>query len=171
MKRVRRTLIVLATVLVALGLDQISKALVTAYLPRWEVLALIGGVIQLDYHENTGAVFSFEWLLPEGWRGSTVTVATSLFLGLTVAYLIVSPRLGTSSAMGLALACGGAMGNLLDRALLGGTVIDFLILEWNGLRSCVFNAADALIVLGLTIFGLSSVLKGVRRSIHRKSTS
>ncbi|MCE5335024.1 MAG: hypothetical protein LLG06_10605 [Desulfobacteraceae bacterium] len=55
-----RIFLVLFTVLICIGVDQISKEFVRSHLPRTRVVLLAGGALRLDYAENKGAVFSFE---------------------------------------------------------------------------------------------------------------
>lgn len=114
---------------------------------------LIPGVLDLRYTTNPGGAFGLFGGIP--W----LFVAVSLVV--VGAVLVASIRLpATSTAMGLGLVLGGALGNLTDRAIRGpafsGEVVDFVDLQiWP-----VFNVADAAIVLGAaTLFVL-----GLRRA-------
>jgi signal peptidase II len=77
-----------------------------------------------------------------------------------VAIVLASRRLpATASAVGLGLVLGGAMGNLIDRAIRGpgfsGEVVDFIDLQvWP-----IFNLADSAIVVGAAVL----LLSGLRR--------
>lgn len=74
--------------------------------------------------------------------------------------VVVSRRLPTTaSAVGLGLVLGGAIGNLVDRAIRGpgfsGEVVDFIDLQiWP-----VFNLADSGIVIGAGLL----LITGLRR--------
>ncbi len=56
----KRILLVLFTILLCIGADQITKDLVKSHLPRTRPLAFAGAALKLDYSENKGAVFAFE---------------------------------------------------------------------------------------------------------------
>jgi len=49
---------------------------------------------------------------------------------------------------GLSLIVAGGLGNLMDRLLHHGAVIDFMNIDLGGLRTGVFNIADVAIVVG-----------------------
>ena len=53
--------------------------------------------------------------------------------------------------MGLILAVGGGMGNLIDR-IAHGAVVDFVSLGIGPLRTGIFNLADVAITIGLLLF-------------------
>ena len=50
-------------------------------------------------------------------------------------------------ALGLALVLGGALGNVIDRAVLG-YVVDFLYFHYQGFTWPAFNVADSAISVG-----------------------
>jgi signal peptidase II len=152
-----RAILVLFIILSCVGGDQITKELAQSHLPRGKVVSLADDAVRLDYTENRGAVLSFENCLPEEWRGSVLTVAVALFLGLLLPFLMFASALRLPSVIALSLICGGSLSNLLDRAVFGGCVIDFLSLGWGGFRTDIFNFADAAITVG-TCFFLVSIL-------------
>lgn len=99
--------------------------------------------LRLHLTVNYGSAFS----VARG-RGAVI----SLMAIVIVALLLRSGRYATrpSMAVAIGLVFGGAVGNLIDRALragdgfLGGGVVDFIDLQWWP----VFNIADASIVVG-----------------------
>lgn len=54
------------------------------------------------------------------------------------------------AALGYALIIGGALGNIVDRAVYG-AVIDFILLYWRDWRWPVFNVADMGITVGVCL--------------------
>jgi len=60
MKSKKRILLVLFTIILCIGTDQITKEIVRSHLPRTKPLTLVEGMLRLDYIENKGAVFAFE---------------------------------------------------------------------------------------------------------------
>lgn len=157
MSKGKRVALVLVTIILCVGCDQVAKDLARSHLPKSRVLSFAGDMVRLDYTENRGAVLSFEYCLPEQWRGPVLTVAVAAFLGLLMGYLLLAAALRPLPVTALSLIWGGALSNLLDRVVFGGLVIDFLSLGWGGFRTAIFNMADAAIVSGAILLGVSLV--------------
>ena len=155
MKKSTRIALTLFVMLACIGSDQITKAAARNYLPKMKALSFAGDTLRLDYNENKGAVFSFEYFLPERWRGDASTAGVSFLLGALISYLLTAPAMSPMSVLGLSVFCGGVLGNLLDRVILGGNVTDFLNLGWGYYRTGIFNLADAAIAAGLLLSACS----------------
>lgn len=129
-------------------LDQISKYSIVLAFDEFEVLT-VWPVFNLTLVYNTGAAFSF---LADagGWqRGFLISVS----LIVTTVMLVWLSRLSPQerlSGWGLALVIGGAIGNLIDRVVLG-KVVDFLQWHWQGWYFPSFNLADSAITLGVIL--------------------
>jgi signal peptidase II len=163
----KRIIVVCFIICSCLGCDQITKEIARSQLPRMRVLSFAGDTLRLDYTENKGAVLSFECCLPEEWRGSTLTVAVAVFLGLLICLLLFTSYLRPPSVIALSLLCGGSLSNLLDRIVFGGYVVDFLSLGWGGFRSAIFNVADAAITMGAALFFISILWRLCSSPPHR----
>ena len=129
--------------------DRVTKVLAERSLQDGAV-ELIPGVLDLRYTTNPGGAFGLFGGIP--WLFASISAA------VIVAIVIASRRLpATSSAIGLGLVLGGALGNMVDRAIRGpafsGEVVDFIDLQvWP-----IFNLADSAIMIGagtLLIAGL-----------------
>ena len=155
MTRRKRVILALFIILLCVGCDQITKVMAREHLPRKHALSFAGDTLRLDYNVNRGAVFSFEYSLPERWRGSAITVAVGVLVSALILYLLFGSTIGPISVIALSLFCGGSLSNLLDRALLGGQVIDFLNFGWGSFRSSIFNVADGAITVGALVFVLT----------------
>jgi signal peptidase II len=110
--------------------------------------------IRLDLVRNRGAAFS-----RFGGQGPLIGVLALLVVGFLLWQgRSVSSRTG-SVALGLVL--GGAIGNLLDRALrsgggfMQGAVIDFVDPQWWP----VFNVADSCVVVGAILLVVVSLVQ------------
>jgi signal peptidase II len=128
-----------------IGLDQLSKWAVLAYLPYAVPQPLFPGLnFTLVY--NTGAAFSF-LSQADGWQ-RWLFVALAVVVGIVlVGWLLrLDPRERWTAA-GLALILGGALGNALDRVLRG-HVIDFIDVYYQQWHWPAFNLADSAITLG-----------------------
>lgn len=125
--------------LVALALDQLTKALVRGGIEPGGRVDLLPGV-DLVRVANRGIAFG---LLDDA--GSLVLVLAAVaFAGLLAVFLAASDRRGLWLPIGLL--AGGAVGNLIDR-VHEGAVTDFIdIGPWPA-----FNLADVEITLGVVI--------------------
>jgi len=130
--------------------DQVTKNYVTGLLPLCvpgycqsiEILP----VFKLTVLHNSGAAFSF---LADagGWQRNflvVVSLGVSLFLG---GWLYRIYREQPLLAYALAFIMGGALGNLVDRALQG-YVVDFLVFHYETYYFPAFNVADSAITIG-----------------------
>lgn len=157
----KRTLFIYLIILLCIGADQLTKKIVRSDLPKTRPVVLVKGALKLDYADNRGGVFAFELLLPQKWRGKTVTAAAALLLGLCVLFLSISGRLPFLPLLGISLFCGGSLSNLIDR-IASGRVIDFVNFSAPGLQPYIFNLADVAIATGITLAMLGVVIQVVR---------
>lgn len=143
--------------LLVVGADQLTKYLITQWLSygqSWPVTHYFDLVLVY----NPGAAFSFladhsGW---QRWFFIVLTSTVSVWLVLLMqrhVHQIVLP-------LGLALILGGAIGNLIDRVVLG-AVVDFLYFHLGSHGFPAFNVADSAITLGVVLmlsdqFGLLS---------------
>ena len=130
-----------AVLVVALvALDQLVKYLVVQNIPLGEYVPFLPHILDLTYVQNTGAAFSL--LEEHTWILTIVSLVVSVLL---VVLLVkkVFPRPFAMAALSMVLA--GAVGNLIDRALLG-YVTDMF--ETLFMRFAVFNVADICVVVG-----------------------
>ena len=122
-------------------LDQISKYLTVRFIPLYEHIAVLPGVVGLTYVRNTGAAFSSF----EGMRWLFVL----LFLVFTGALLweyFKKPMPFTRfERFCIAAIYGGGLGNFIDRLRLGYVVdmVETLFMDFP-----VFNVADCFITCG-----------------------
>lgn len=136
-----------------LGCDHGTKHLAKTHLEGREPVALVSGVLDLRYAENTDTAFSLLRTVDLGADARHLLIsamATVGTLALTAVLLRRWAALGTAERVGGAALLGGALGNLSDR-LWRGYVIDFVHLHhWP-----VFNAADIMICIGASLFFLA----------------
>lgn len=120
--------------------DQLVKVRVRASIPLGQSIPFLPGVMDLTYIQNTGAAFSsfssLTWLL------ALVSLLASVAVAVLMARKIFTRPLGQFS---LALILAGAVGNLIDRALLG-FVTDMFQTTFTNFA--VFNVADICVVAG-----------------------
>jgi signal peptidase II len=147
------SLIVPAVAALVLLADQATKVLVRANLTPGQSLALapwLTPLLQITYVTNTGAAFG---LFP-GWSQILIAIALIVIVAL-VWYTFQLPDGQWLMHVALGLQLGGASGNLIDRLRFGGSVLDFIDLNfWPLRRWPVFNVADSSIVVGVTLLTL-----------------
>jgi len=141
---------VLEGIIFAFGvaLDQISKHMVAKNNTDTDVL---GKIVRFTYVKNTGAAFS----LFGDWSGARVffIVLSCLVIPAIGAFLYYSRKEGKVCRIGLSFIITGAVGNLIDRMLLG-YVRDFIDAPFVFLyiSNPIFNVADSFLTLGIIIF-------------------
>jgi signal peptidase II len=137
-------------------LDRVTKLLAERLLQGGPPVEIIPGVFSLRFTTNPGGAF--------GLFGGLTWLFVTTSLVVTAVVIVASVNLpGRTSAVGLGLVLGGAVGNLTDRVIRGpgftGEVVDFLDLQlWP-----VFNVADSAIVIGAAVLLLSSLRLERRR--------
>ncbi len=123
--------------------DQITKALVRAYLPPGEIVKVFGNFLIINQQRNSGIAFS----LFTRANNTVIIIFTLVLVGLLLAYVLWKRESDRLALVGLGLICGGALGNIIDRFAFG-QVIDFVDFNfWP-----VFNLADLAIVIGVFLF-------------------
>ena len=135
-------------------LDHLSKWWVSSTLGFQETVPVLPFFSVVLVH-NHGAAFSF---LADagGWQ-------RWLFIGIgLVATVIIVRLLKTHAheprmALALALVLGGALGNVIDRALLG-YVVDFLYFHYRDFAWPAFNVADSAISVGAALLVWDSLV-------------
>ena len=148
----------LITIVVIVILDQVTKALVRAYLPYGDSRTVIPGFLDLAHVQNTGAAFGLLNNVDFAYKPLVMVAIAFIALLAIAAY---GTQLGFNDKLaraGLALILGGAFGNLIDRAFAG-HVVDFVDVYWGAYHFWAFNVADAAITIGaifviLDTFGL-----------------
>lgn len=140
-RRLRTRVAVFACVAaIALGIDQITKALALAKLSDGTTVKVIPGILSLRLLRNPGASL--------GLGSGATWVISIVAMVACVAFIVLLLR--TTSVwwtLLLALAFSGAMGNLIDRIVyadgfLNGKVVDFLDYGWS-----IGNVADIILMV------------------------
>ena len=129
--------------------DQLTKLAVIEWIPLYDRVPL-NSFINLTHQKNTGAAFSF---LADagGWqRWFFVVLATGVSVVIAIWIWRIRNTGQAILSAGLALVLGGAVGNLIDRILLG-HVTDFFQVWFGSWAFPSFNVADAGISVGAAL--------------------
>lgn len=102
--------------------------------------------LDLVFVKNTG--ISYSMFDQDSQMGQNLLAAFAVLVAIALWIWIARSASGRLMAVALALIIGGALGNALDRVLLGG-VADFFSAHAYGFYWYVFNIADVAIVAGV----------------------
>lgn len=133
-------------VTIVIILDQLTKWMIVKWVPLYDKIP-VNSFINITHQRNTGAAFSF-LADASGWQRWFFII-----LAVTVSAYIVwwLWRIRTAGQVilsaGLSLVLGGAIGNVIDRIMLG-SVVDFIQVYIAGWPFPSFNIADAAISVG-----------------------
>ena len=155
--------------LVVVLLDQATKWLVMTSLEPFEVIKVVPN-LNLTLMFNTGAAFSF---LAEagGWQRWLFAAFALGVSGALVVWLLRLQAHERALALALALIVGGAIGNLIDRVLLG-HVIDFIQVYLPFIPLAMFNPwpafnlADSAISVGVIVLLVEALFDKGRSPSH-----
>ena len=127
-----------------MALDQLSKWIIVAYVMNPPIKKELTSFFNLVLTHNRGV--SFGMFSTGTDTGKWVLISVALIItGFLIRWLFQSNSLFNVIALGLII--GGAMGNVIDRFLVG-AVVDFLDFHAFGHHWPAFNVADAAIFVG-----------------------
>ncbi len=150
------------TMIVVIALDQWTKSLVVKNIPLFSQvpLPLVGRYLVLEHIHNSGAAFSML-----NSNGSSIFLVILIAIAIAVVgYLYIkminSGTLFYKIVFGMIM--GGAFGNLIDRAIHSGYVIDFISFRIPEIHFyfAIFNVADACISVGVVLLFILLLLGG-----------
>ena len=158
----KNTLKIIAIILGAVVLDQVSKGILVYLLiggvptfgsafkmiPYPYMMARVTEWFNIVFTWNPGTSFSLFRNLGEA-APMVIIVMTGVVIGALGYYLFARAE-KQYERVALALIVGGALGNLIDRVRFG-AVIDFLDLHWKTWHWPAFNIADVCITVGAVV--------------------
>lgn len=137
-----RACVALTAAVTTFALDYISKVFVkNTLMMTQESVSVIPGILSFRFVANTGAAFS----MGEGMGMVFALFALIVTIAIYV-YLMRTSQVSKVETLGLGLVAGGAIGNALDRLLLG-FVVDFIACDF--INFPVFNVADIGVCVGV----------------------
>ena len=138
--------------------DQISKTVIRSTMTLYESITVIPGFFHLTYITNDGMAFGINF--PFG-----IYIFSAISIILTVIlfwYLWTIREENIILRSGVAMILAGAIGNLIDRLLLG-EVVDFLDFMIGDLHWYVFNFADSFVTIGMGIILYDAIILEKKR--------
>ena len=162
----KRPLLLVVIAIAAVGLDQLIKYLVETGMEMHERIELLP-VLSLFRIHNTGIAFSMlAGLGPIELAGLAAVVL------IAVLWLWVkTPPDRKLTHFALAIVVGGAIGNLIDRLVLG-YVVDYVYFHTPVWSFAVFNLADSFISVGAFLIVIDEFLLAPRKqaALSRKGS-
>lgn len=151
----KRLLLVGVTGIVIL-LDVLTKQWIVDTLILHEIRPVLGDLFRLTYTHNPGAAFGINI----GEHSRLFFLALSLVaLGVLGWMYRVTPRCDILRLTALAMVCGGAVGNILDRLRYEAGVVDFIDIGFGTHRFWIFNVADSAVSVGAVLLLVSFYLE------------
>jgi signal peptidase II len=143
-------------------LDQLTKWMIVKWVPLYDKIP-VNSFINITHQRNTGAAFSF-LADAAGWQRWFFIVLATAVSGYIVYWLWQIRHQGqVVLAAGLALVLGGALGNVIDRVLLG-SVVDFIQVLIFGWPFPSFNIADSAITVGAVFLVVDALFLSGKQS-------
>ncbi|OLD42989.1 MAG: signal peptidase II [Gemmatimonadetes bacterium 13_1_40CM_2_70_7] len=145
-----------ATAAGVVALDIVTKIVAVATLAR-RPLELVGDYVMLRLVYNRGAAFGLDLGDASRWIFLGLAIVALVVLGLMVRATRAGDKL---RLLALALVCGGAFGNVIDRLRSAQGVVDFIEVGIGRYRWPTFNVADSAITVGAVALAISLWLEG-----------
>jgi signal peptidase II len=158
MKFSKRVILIILVSVSCVSCDQTTKSIAAANLPNMKILSYFGNTLRLQLTYNPGAFLSLGSSLPEVIRHSIFTVGTCFILLGVLAFALFSRPGRLSVVLAFSLFLAGGIGNLIDRIIHHGSVVDFINIGIGSLRTGIFNIADV-VIMGGFIFLFFGVLR------------
>jgi signal peptidase II len=136
----------LATLLIVLPVDQLTKWWVSTHVSELEPLAVIPGFFHITHARNTGMALGLFREMPVLFFIAATAIALIAVVSVYRQFSAADRHAGVS----LGLIVGGAFGNLIDRVARG-SVVDFLQFDLKVFVFPDFNVADSAIVIGVLL--------------------
>ncbi len=164
-KRARvNDLFALLVVIVVITLDQLTKNAIVQHLSPPESqppIPIIGDYLSIYYIQNNGAAFSL--------FANTIILALLIIAAIAIIFYLYFRMFNNgplSYKLVFGMIIGGAAGNLIDRAIRGGYVVDFIWfrIPQIGYSFAIFNIADASISVGVFLLFVLLLVGSLRRN-------
>jgi len=159
MKISKRLILIFIVLISCVGCDQATKSIAVSHLSEMKILSYLGDTLRLQLTYNRWAFLSFGHSLPDVLRHSIFTVGICFILLGALVFALLSKSGTFSVVLAFSLFVAGGTGNLIDRIMHDGYVVDFLNIGIGPLRTGIFNIADVAIMGGAIVLFFSALLK------------
>jgi signal peptidase II len=150
--QLQKTLGFVAIVGFVVVFDFTTKALIQENFHLYQQVDIIGEYLRMTYIYNPGAAFGIH--LGEHSRVIFLVLSLAALVALGGMYWF-TPVEDRVRLTAIALICGGAIGNLIDRVRSELGVVDFIDIGVGDIRWPVFNVADIAVTTGAILLAVS----------------
>ena len=157
MKISKRLILIFIVLVSCVACDQAAKSAAVSHLSEMKALSYLGDTFRLQLTYNRGAFLSLGHSLPDVLRHSIFTVGISFMLLGAIVFALLSKSGTFSMVLALSLFVAGGIGNLIDRIMHEGSVVDFLNVGIGAFRTGIFNIADVAIMGGVITLFFSAI--------------
>jgi signal peptidase II len=157
MKSIKKVTLILFILFSCAGCDQTTKIVARHNLSETRVVTFLHDTIRLQYIENQGAFLGVGSTIPTRIRSILLVFFVGVFLFSMLIFLLMQNHFKKNQIISLSLVLGGGFGNLIDRILNQGRVVDFMNIGIGSLRTGIFNVADVAITFGIIWYFIISL--------------
>jgi signal peptidase II len=165
----KKIIVLLLLSLVCVGCDQGTKYTARYYLEGRQTLSYMGDFFRLSYTENSGGFLNLGATLPGNIRQIIFIMVVAIVLTGFMVFVIRQKKLDGLALFSSAMIIGGGLGNLIDRIINQGLVIDFMNLGIGPIRTGIFNVADVAIMFGTFMFAIVFIRKSYDQKVETDS--
>lgn len=158
MTKQKKMLILIAIIVL---IDQLTKTWIRINFNYLETITIINNFFNITYTKNTGGA----WSILEGNQLFLIIVSIIFLIVLTL-YIKKEKNITNLSLTSFSLIISGIIGNLIDRIFLN-AVVDFLSFKIIDYYFPIFNFADIMIVIGVTLL----MIDIIRSEVHERNKS
>lgn len=145
-----------------LAADQFTKYYIVQNMPLNSEAEFIEGFLSFHYIHNTGGAWGF--MQNHTWILLSLSVIAML---ICLAFLLKTKANDKVLFWALCLVMSGGIGNMIDRFLRGGKVVDFLVFEFYK-EFPRFNVADCAICVGAALLVIYFIKDFITTAKHDK---
>lgn len=165
----KRKLLPLILTVAVFAADQITKWLITEYIPPYTIgFNFFDGILRIIHVYNTGAAFSMGDSLADVYRIALLGVLPLVVLVIVMVVYFRSEDFTYFQRWAIAGVVGGGLGNLFDRFFRSQGVVDFIDVKFYGLfgleRWPTFNVAD----MAVCICGFLLIVSFIKAMIEEQ---
>jgi len=154
----KKILLICLSIFCLVGCDYSSKSIAKDNLKGQPVHYYLSGNVKLVYAENSGGMLSLGNELPSKLKLVIFKILVALVMCFLFIYILYKKAIRKGTLVALILIISGGLGNLIDRIMNDGKVVDFIIMSLYNFHTGIFNIADVYVTAGVIILIFSEIL-------------